>query len=533
MSFKSLSSLEPHARQLAELSTAWADPFWDVTSGLLWYPGYEATGSGARRSHLVRDTVWYVVGLFLRRQGSDVFRALHAIEAILDHQIDAPGQPYHGTFARSPEEAWPQPGAREWRDYDPNWREFIITTLQIILVEYEPLLPKRIVGRIDTATRLAVAGALARPLRAAYTNIALMHAFMLCAAGQRLHEPAWFARGEQMAQSIYDLFQANQAFAEYNSPTYYGVDLYALALWRAYGPSPAGGVQSVLRRLGAEMEALLWTDISRFYHAGLRNLCGPFDRAYGMDMTRYAAVLAEWIWLVTGQDLAPFPDIELPSLYPRQGGIAHTTDFFYSPCAALLGAVVPESARAHFLAFQGPRQVEHVITSEPRRTATAWLEENFMWGAEHTSRSKAGSAQFHSVTLHWNAAPNTVGSPTGARSVGWMRLVHAEPVDAVVAGHTLTIRGSGMLTFQIYAPNLSESDLSPEAWTLPLYSTPEGCTRRGGDDTRGTPLGRALPSLNVKVSASPSSFQVSRRPEWLEASYDAGPGQAIQLHLRV
>ena len=70
-----------------------------------------------------------------------------------------------------------------------------------------------------------------------------------------------------------------------------------------------------------------------------------------------------------------------------------------------------------------------------------------------------------------------------------------------------------MLTFQIYAPNLSESDLSPEAWTLPLYSTPEGCTRRGGDDTRGTPLGRALPSLNVKVSASPSSFQVSRRPD--------------------
>ncbi len=137
MPLKSLSTLEPHARQLAELSTAWADPFWDEASGLLWNPGYESTGSGAwQRSHLVRDTVWYVTGLFLRRQGSDVFRALHAIEAILDQQIDAPDQPYHGTFARSPEEALPQPGAREWRDYDPNWREFIITPLQILLAEY-------------------------------------------------------------------------------------------------------------------------------------------------------------------------------------------------------------------------------------------------------------------------------------------------------------------------------------------------------------------------------------------------------------
>ena len=304
MSFKSLSSLEPHARQLAELSTAWADPFWDEASGLLWYPGYESTAHGARRrSHLVRDTIWYVTGLFLRRQGSDVFRALHAIEAVLDHQIDAPDQPYHGTFARSPEEPLPRPGAREWRDYDPNWREFIITPLQILLVEYEGLLPKRIVERIDAATRLAVAGALARPLPATYTNIALMHAFMLCAAGERLNEPAWFARGEEMAQAIYDLFRPNQAFEEYNSPTYYGVDLYALALWRAYG-------SSVLRRLGAEMEGMLWTDISRYYHAGLRNLCGPFDRAYGMDMTRYAAVVGEWIWLVTGQEQAPFPDID-------------------------------------------------------------------------------------------------------------------------------------------------------------------------------------------------------------------------------
>ena len=229
-----------------------------------------------------------------------------------------------------------------------------------------------------------------------------------------------------MAQAIYDLFKVDNAFEEYNSPTYYGPDLYALALWRSLAPSP------LLRRLGAEMESLLWLDLSRYYHPGLRNMCGPYDRSYGMDMTRYAAVLGQWIWLVSGQAQAPFPALDLP--------FAHTPDWFYAPQIAFLGAVVPEEARARLLTLDGPRKVEQVITRAPRRVATAYLEENFMWGAEHTSLSKIGSAQFHPATLHWRAAPG---------QIGWMRLVHRDPVDATVQGRILSIRGSGPLTFQI------------------------------------------------------------------------------------
>ena len=32
------------------------------------------------------------------------------------------------------------------------------------------------------------------------------------------------------------------------------------------------------------MLAELWRDIARFYHPAMRNLCGPFDRAYGLDL---------------------------------------------------------------------------------------------------------------------------------------------------------------------------------------------------------------------------------------------------------
>jgi len=493
MPFKSLTSLAPQARQLAAVSTAWMDPFWDETMGLLWYPGFETfaplSGPASRPAHMVRDTTWYVVGLFLRRQGSDIFRALHAMHAVLGMQFNTPGLPYHGTFARSPEEALPQPGAREWRDYDPNWREFVITPLQVLLREYEPLIPQGLVEKIDHATRLAVEGALERGLRAGYTNIALMNAFMLCQAGERLHEPQWLERGEQMAQAIYDLFKVNDAFEEYNSPTYYGVDLYALALWRAYGPTP------LLRQLGAEMEGLLWTDISRYYHAGLRNLCGPFDRAYGMDMTRYAAVVAEWIWLVTGQEQAPFPDPQLT--------FAHTSDFCYSPCAAMLGAVVPEEAQRHFLTFQGPRQVEHVISVEPRRVATAWLDENFMWGGEATSRAKQGYSQFHSLTLHWQAGPGA----WSAHEVGWMRLLHIAAVDVAVNKRSVTVQGSGPLSFLFSAPGLSNGLFQAQVWQLP--------------------------GLTIQISATPAVFEVTTQPHGVEVSYNPGPDQMLELSLTV
>ncbi len=485
MLIKSLQSLDVNARELAELATAWMDPFWDEGAGLLYYPGYENRSRTPRqpRSHLVRDTIWYTVGLLLRRQGTDVLRALHAIDAILDYQLDEAGQPYHGTFLRSPEEPHPRHGAREWRDYDPNWREFIITTLQLILDEFEPLIPAVLVARIDAATRLAVAGALARGLPAGYTNIALMHAFMLAHAGVRLGRPDWLAAGEDMAREVHRLFMQHEAFSEYNSPTYYGVDLYALSLWRGHAPC------ETLRALGAEMEGLVWTDIARYYHAGLRNLCGPFDRAYGMDMTRYAAVVGEWIWLVSGTQRAPFPE---PSL-----AFAHTPDFCYAPCAAILGTAIPEEAWPHFIYFQGERLVEHTISSNPRRAASAWLEDNLMIGAEFTSRAKPGYVQFHSATAHWRA---------GEYEVGWLRLRHTHPADATAARRSLKIAGQGALCFEIYAPGLQEGDVSAGEWRLA--------------------------GLAVRVSGgAAAAFSVSRQLEWLELRYDPGADAGLELVL--
>ncbi len=62
--------------------------------------------------------------------------AIHALDAVLACQFDEPDKVYHGTFFRAPEEACPPEPAVEWRYYDPNWREFIITTIAIILSRF-------------------------------------------------------------------------------------------------------------------------------------------------------------------------------------------------------------------------------------------------------------------------------------------------------------------------------------------------------------------------------------------------------------
>jgi hypothetical protein len=247
------------------------------------------------------------------------------------------------------------------------------------------------------------------------------------------------------------------------SPTYYGVNLFALALWRTY--SASGGV----RRMGEEMEAGLWRDVARFYHAGLRNVCGPYDRSYGMDMTEYAAILGMWMWAAVGEERAPFPDWRRP--------FGHTNDFCMAPAVAHLGARIPDDALAHVLGFQGERSVEQIISRDPRRVATAWLGERLMVGAEDAGGSKAPRDQFHAATAHWRL-------PSGG--VGWLRARHAAPLDARASKRHLEVWASepGEVTFELRAPGLASVRVEAGRWRLPgleVSLTTESAARVEGE----------------------------------------------------
>jgi hypothetical protein len=422
------------------MATAWMDTLWDGEHRLLRDPSGET-------ACMVRETVWYAVGLLVRGADGDRERAVQAVEAVLTHQYEAPGRPYHGSWRRTPEEPEPPADAVEWDDYDPNWREFIGCALLLILHEFA--VPAALIGRIDRALLLAADGARVRAVAPSYTNIALMGSFLLDAVGHRSGRPELRRAGVDLAQRTRIC-----GFVEFNSPTYYGVDLFALALWRSYAPS------AVLQRLGAELERELWLEIARRYHPGLRNLAGPFDRTYGMDMRRYLALTGLWIGLVAGAEPAP-----VPAGGPARS--AHAADWCFAPCFALLGAAPPAEITERLLAFPGESYVTTTIV--PGRVATSWLGPRHMVGGQSGGVHHAGE-QYCPVAVHWLAG----------NEVHWLRA--ANPIDAVVdVDGTLHVYGSP-LRLEAYAPGPVRLDGAE--WRLPgltVRADAEATAERSGD----------------------------------------------------
>ena len=90
----------------------------------------------------------------------------------------------------------------------------------------------------------------------------------------------------------------------------------------------------------------MWAETALLYHAGLGNLCGPYTRSYGMDLHRYVAALALWMWPVVGREASPLPPLDAPA-------IDHGHDLCLGSMVALLGSVIPDERAA--LARRVPR----------------------------------------------------------------------------------------------------------------------------------------------------------------------------------
>ncbi len=89
-----------------------------------------------------------------------------------------------------------------------------------------------------------------------------------------------------------DRFERFGDVDEYNSPTYDGIDLFAFALWTAHPPTPT------YERSGAAVLAHLGARISTLYHPRLGAMCGPYIRAYGLDLQRYVSLVGIWLHIV-------------------------------------------------------------------------------------------------------------------------------------------------------------------------------------------------------------------------------------------
>jgi len=437
-----LARLDTNGRDLLLSAMGWGDRYWDDQLALL-----RSFDRGRMPRHLVRETSWYALGLLQRGSPGDAERAIRALRAVLGKQFHEPGERWDGTFLRSPEEPHPAPSAEMWTNYDPNWREFIGTTFAIILLDYRKQLPAELIRNLEDSIRHAIEGEIReKRLSPRYTNISLMYGFLWSYAARQLGRSEWRQPSEEWISTVLNQFKEHNSFDEFNSPTYYGVDLYGLALWRVHGVTPE------IRQKGSEMEAALWRSIASFYHAGLKNIAGPYDRSYGMDMRKYVSVTGLWLRLVLGVELAPFPPLEKP--------LEHGNDLIFAPLAVSLGAMIPADAMSVFRNFPG----EHLVTQElpGNRVATAWLGQNVMLGGEFTGLTRdAGSprSQFHPATVHWRM-------PNG--DVGWIRLIECPRVDVRAEKDKLSITSvAGNLRFRVHAPSANKEHLKRDRWQLP------------------------------------------------------------------
>lgn len=124
-----------------------------------------------------------------------------------------------------------------------------------------------------------------------------MRAFVSGWTGRRINDNNFTAAGESYAQEIVDLFNRANTLSEFNSGTYTGVSLFGLTLWAKYLPE-----SSIMNQYGAKMLQHTWESVSQLWHPGLKNMSGPWDRAYGFDMNKYLSLMALWLWIVIGKD---------------------------------------------------------------------------------------------------------------------------------------------------------------------------------------------------------------------------------------
>ncbi|MHB9024700.1 MAG: hypothetical protein ACYC7E_11090 [Armatimonadota bacterium] len=130
-------------------------------------------------------------------------------------------------------------------------------------------------------------------------NFPCMDSFVLIVAGELLGDMAAVQAGIDNLYSLRDMLSRRGFYSEYNSPTYAGVSLHALA--EIVNLARSEEARGLARQAGER----LWLDIAAHWHPRVGYQAGPYSRAYHNDSIGLASSLAGTvIWLAFGDSVA-------------------------------------------------------------------------------------------------------------------------------------------------------------------------------------------------------------------------------------
>ncbi len=264
----------------------------------------KATGLRLDENTATRGITRLACALLYRNETGDVENAVKIIRWIFTLQnLDETSQ----NFA-----VW-RGSSKQTGNYDQNMREFIGTDLISIYHKYRQKLPDEVRKDLEACLIRTVKGAIKRNVNPDYNNISIMSSFMMEYVGTAFNIPVYKNAGIEKARAIFTNFLKYNTLCEYNSPTYYGVDFVGLALWRELSFSQE------MKDMSKVLEKELWLDVATFYNANLQNICGPYLRAYGIDMKKTHAIVGTWIAVALDN-----PKI---ATIPGKNGVHHEREF--------------------------------------------------------------------------------------------------------------------------------------------------------------------------------------------------------------
>ncbi|KAJ6101718.1 hypothetical protein N7499_001348 [Penicillium canescens] len=413
-SWSTKSGASSSAVDMFNTAIEWNDKYWDDEAGYL-----IASSEGPGR-YDSRHTAWYAPQLLARNGPGDVAKAIRIFDNVISGQYLDPSKQWYGDYQGAPSE--PEPGTLVYPDdgpyssWDPNVRDFVGCAWIVALNDYGHLLPAATVSKVEKSLHIAARGDLYRVggvdgdnSYPCYSNPWLMRTILQNWVGARVGDANLTKSGENFAQEIYDLWSMHHTLSEFNSPTYAGVAMWALALWNQYGTS-----DSLLKKYGPEMLTYSWEELGQLYNANLKNLAGPWDRSYGYNMNEYASLIGAVIWGAIGREKAPVPKNML-AMY-------HQDDFAFYPLFALstpeMVKYLPAKVKTNLLKFPG----EHMYTSQAYsppfdtypRNITTWMSKNVTIGAETIAEHVVGGpsinpSQFTPAVIQWAIDDHQIG----------------------------------------------------------------------------------------------------------------------------
>ncbi|KAF2004258.1 hypothetical protein P154DRAFT_543410 [Amniculicola lignicola CBS 123094] len=438
-----------------------------------------------------RFTAWYIPGLLYRNKGQDRANAQKSLRALIDIQMNENfTSPWYTDYKLSPDEPnptyigdlYPQ---EIYATYDANWRAFISSAMVQTVAEFEHLLNPQLVKDIEASLSLAAISEMRRNgtppdnLILGYTNPNLLGVFMIGWLGERLQNQTFIDFANTKGTELHALFTANgtNTFTEYNCPTYYGEDVFALASAIKYGMK-----NSTLTKHAPFMLAELWKDVADHYNPYLGNMAGPYDRAYARDMPTHSAILGQYWWGMFGYEKAPVP---------WKGNDDFRYDLAQGPSLALImstvkAVITSDIKKKLFTPIKGERLLKKIIredlNTDVLRYADSWLTNEMMIGGETLAEDINRGKQFTPAIVHWASDPSHIPFPYG----GWFSLYPtASTITTNVTARSLVVSypnttqdGTNVFTYMISG--------IPPTWNL-AGNVVDGFTK--------------LPCLSVNVSA--------------------------------